>query len=457
MDTIRNLAGRENAWLSHLGKVMFVLFWCIDLPFAVDILGYIVGFSIITLSAIKFWKFRKQPAAHMAKHCQQHHLAIGFFVFLALTGSCIWLGLAHMLPNADTNASFVLPSSLRQLRKDSDTTIAFAETELAYLQGAAAASAYTCLVAACRVPGLPIHRTWERIQQRMQSASSPLGLDVSGLDARCWQTNNDSFMQSIVIADLKDETVANFRHDAIALGDVLSRYTCDTIDLGVAIDRTINSTIIGSMDEIQKLVNSTTSAESIFLDRLVAFYSSAAPTNFLTRRIYAKSLPIYTHLRAYFFPEPTATELLSSKLLSMITKVNSNPSIQVSLEIVRKTYAELSPSLDSIINTYSNEPKISPHILQRFPPMRHLLFHIRDRSTQALTTVLVSDDDGLTISASTTKKWWGDYLEEVIFRRIFVQVERIGKEVTKMREEGRWIGGSEWTRLLAGKSRLGVK
>ncbi|KAF7195932.1 hypothetical protein HII31_02694 [Pseudocercospora fuligena] len=449
MDAIRDLAGRENARLSHLGKLMFGLFLYFDLPLIVDVSGYIVIFSIITLMVIKLWSFRNQPSAYMAKRCQRHHLVFGSLFVLAVTTLIIWLAFALILPHPETNASSVLPSSLRQLRRDSDTTITFAKTELAYLHGTAAAFAYTCLVAACRVPGSPIAWRWDKIQDRMQSKSSPLGWNVSQLDGRCWEADDGSFMQSKVHSNLE----SNFREEALNLGDMLSRYACDTIDLEKAIDVTINSTIIGSLDEIRKLLNTTLSAKPGSLDRLVAFYSSASPTNILLRRFYAKSLPIYTQLRSFFFPKPTVTELLSSKLLDMIGKVHTNNNIQNCVAIVKKTHRELDSDLEAIIRNYPSEnTQISPDILVQFPPMRDLLSHIRTGSTQALVTILVSDSSNITkISTSAIKEWWAEYLEEVIFKRIFVQLERIGRRVKEAKQQGKFINGSELVRWLEGK------
>ncbi|EME77128.1 uncharacterized protein MYCFIDRAFT_180130 [Pseudocercospora fijiensis CIRAD86] len=453
MDNIRRCAGHGNIKLTYLGTALLVAFWYFHLPFIIDVLGFICCFCIGVLSVVKIIWFRNRHAAYMARHCRKHHLWIGLLLTLSLAIFFIWLQLILVLPAPETTSS--LPSSLRRLRKDSTTTVAFAETELSYLHGAGAASAYTCLVAACRVPGTSsINRTWTSIQERLMQQGSPsLGLTMTQSETGCWQQDSNPSQNAIPsAADLSEASVfEDFRHDTLILANDLATYAIKVIKLESAIDTTINQTILESINDIYRLLSSTrtsttTTSSSVYtisLDRLIAFYSSSS-LSFWPRLFHQKSFPLYTHLRPYLFPTPTPTESLSQTLLSLNEKVTTCYKIHIALANVREAYSEASAKLTNLINDYGTNENIPVEITRQFPPIANLVAQIRNGSTSRLGGGVSVFDAKRRVSG---RNWWGNFLEEVIFEKIWGELERMGRDVEEMRITGRWIEGRVCERL----------
>ncbi|KXS95305.1 hypothetical protein AC578_2190 [Pseudocercospora eumusae] len=457
MDNIRYWAGSNNIKLAWTGTVSLVAFWCIPLPFIVDVIGFIYCFCIGVVSIIKILWFRNRHTVFMVRRFRKHHLWISVPLTLILSTFLIWLQLLLVLPAPEISST--LPLSLRRLRKDCNNTATFAEVELSYLHGAAAASTYTCLVAACRVPVLgasSINRTWSSIQRKMvQNGSPSLSLNMSQREAGCWRQNLTILDRSSVLENSISEAsmFEDFRHDTIELANDLATYTIKVVRLESAVDVTINQAILESLNDIQRLLNSTRistascSAYTPCLDRLIAFYSSSPlHLSFWNRRFFHKSLPLYTHLRPYLFPNPTPTESLSEKLRFLIAKVTSSHEIRIALANVRDAYFDTAPKIQKIIDDYGKNKNIPVEIRRRFEPMANLLRHIRDGSTTQLSnSVSISKQQR---SEPLPTNWWGVYLEQVIFRKIWVELEKLGEDIEEIRVKGKWIEGTTWRKLL---------
>ncbi|KXT00645.1 hypothetical protein AC578_4027 [Pseudocercospora eumusae] len=438
----------------------------------------VVVFYGTVLRIIRRLYFRHDSLPYLARDRTRRHLATGsaltFLLYSSVLTFSIWL-----LSTEETLKTSAV--NWAHIQTASTTVVNYSTHNLTSLHSHSAASAYTCLVAACRVaPGMTvaIEDRWDMIS----NISPVLVLDRGPL--KCWRQNP---LHHPIRSPTKQEDI--FRHKALNLFDSIKDYTISVLEVEQAVDQVISNAILetfrdltrNTTNSITKSLNTSPSffrsTKSLWERRIMAFYRipQDGQPSYIAFHSPVSTLKLYLRLQIRTVTYP----IFKLGLQPLMSLFSSSPTLEnllfqaLDARTFEQTYytskihilnsiAEVKRSRQNAIHHYENlvtalrdgqlEDLTSKHVdfLPKFLEMDHLIVSSSSTNFSSGDDQSCTDVSPSTLNPSDEITWWGVWLEIVVRDRILGKIDTLGQDVRRLRDEGRVIsieGVEEWLKL----------